>query len=117
MFMSSRRILASENQHQQNSYGKKKANNQKSCIKIKKCFCCHFLLLSSNLIASTRNTIARHISYVNVVIPKIVLSGIKLGVNTIMPIAPAERFVSNPEEMLSKDLLVKNLVKEELIIL
>lgn len=58
--------------------------------------------------ATSKNTIAKKISYVNDNNPAIVLTGMKLGVKITNPKAAADKFVNNPDNTLSNDLLASN---------
>ena len=66
------------------------------------------LPFSSSMTATSKNTIAKTISYVNDSNPTGVFHGIKLGAKITNPRAAADKLVNNPDNTLSKDLLVSN---------
>lgn len=74
------------------------------------------LLFSSNLTATSKNTIAKTISYVNASNPTGVFNGIKLGVKITNPKAAADKFVNNPDKTRDNDLFSRKLcIKDNLL--
>lgn len=93
-----RGFLEKCNIHQGNRNNQKRSYNQKSGIQINKCCFAHSLFFLAN---------AK--SYVNHNMPAKLFSGIKFGVNTIKPIAPADKLTIRPDSAVKNDLLFKNL--------